>query len=70
MSAKLWRIIDNHNDTIEKQGRLIDEKNGRIDTLESENLTLKTRVLRLEAELEYAREQVRIINMSANGIKR
>lgn len=70
MSAKLWRIIDNHNDTIEKQGRLIDEKNGRIDTLESENLTLKTRVLRLEAELEYAREQMRIINMSANGIKR
>ena len=70
MSSKLWRIIDNHNDTIEKQGRLIDEKNGRIDTLESENLTLKTRVLRLEAELEYAREQMRIINMSANGIKR
>ena len=70
MSAKLWRIIDNHNDTIEKQGRLIDERNGRIDTLESENLTLKTRVLRLEAELEYAREQMRIINMSANGIKR
>lgn len=55
---------------IEKQGRLIDEKNGRIDSLESENLTLKTRVLRLEAELEYMREQMRIINMSANGIKR
>ncbi len=70
MSAKLWRIIDNHNDTIEKQGRLIDEKNGRIEDLESQNLTLKTRVLRLEAEIEYMREQMRIINMSANGIKR
>ena len=53
--------------TIEKQGRLIDEKNSRIDELEGQNLTLKTRALRLEAEVEYMREQLRIINMSSPG---
>ena len=51
--------------TIEKQGRLIDHKNQAIECLEQNVHTLRCRVSELEAELEYMREQVLVINQGA-----